>query len=365
MKPEKNLSEYKNVWVYLQHEEGRFPPSALELLSAGREVADRLKQKLTAVIIGHNLETLVDEPIGLGADEVIHSQDEKLKDYICLPYTSILTEMVRANDPNVFLFVSDEIGKDLAPRVACRLKTGLATDNIDLKVEDYYHPPSKTTFKNLLIQVRPDFATRIARIYTPKHRPQIATIRPGNFSLPKKSASRNGKVREFKPNLKAEDFSIILKGLESIGKGSAELENARAVVSVGLGILRDSKGNPRNPQDGYDLARELAKTVHEKYGWNTAIGSSRALIYAELKELEGLITHDNQVGQTGRTVSPDVYIAIGISGAVQHRVGMQRAKKIVAINIDPNAPIFEIAHYPIVGDIYEEVPKLIDAIRSS
>ena len=359
------LKDFKDVWVYLHHEQGVITKSSLELLSIGRSVSNNLKQKLVGVLLGYQLGDLVKQPIMYGADKTIYSDEIYLKNYICLPYTTALTQMVEHNKPNVFLFVSDEIGKDLTPRVASRLKTGLATDNIDLKIENYYYPPSKTTFKNLLIQVRPDFATRIARIYTPKHRPQIATVRPGNFDLPKRSSSRRGKVTEFKIDFTQDDFSIVIKELKSISTGETYLEKAQAVVAIGLGILRDAQGNPKDPSDGYELAKELAKVIREKYGWVTAIGSSRALIYAELKNLNGLITHDNQVGQTGTTVNPDIYFAIGISGAVQHKVGMQRTKKIVAVNIDPNAPIFDIAHYPIIGDLYQEVPKLIQAIRGS
>ena len=359
------LRDFKDVWVYLHHDQGIITKSSLELLSIGRRVADNLKQKLVGVLLGHQLGDLIKQPIMYGADKTLYSDEESMKYYVCLPSTHALAQMVEQYKPNVFLFVSDEIGKDLAPRVAGRLKTGLATDNIDLLIEDYYYPFTKTNFKKLLIQVRPDFATRVARIYTPKHRPQVATVRAGNFPVPKKESTKRGKMIQFKPDFAEVDFLAIVKDIETLGKSGIDFDNARAVISVGLGILRDSKGNPKNPVEGYNLAKELAETIREKYKWNVEIGSSRALIYAELKELDNMITLDNQVGQTGTTVSPDIYIALGISGAVQHKVGMQKSKRIVAVNMDPNAPIFDIAHYSIVGDLYEEVPKLIDVIKRS
>lgn len=360
-----DLAGWKDVWVYCHHEEGKLTRPVLETLSAGRKVADKLGQRLVGIVLGYNLGGLVRQPIEYGADEVVYCDDPALKDYLCLPYTSILTKMCLEKKPNVFLFVADEIGRDLAPRLAYRLKTGLATDNIDLDVEDFYHPPTKKTYPNILAQIRPDFATRVAKIYTPRHRPQIATLRPGNFDVPSRQEGRKGKEIRYEASFSEGDFSVSIKEVKKLPSSPVDLENAQAIVSIGLGILRDASGNPKDPLEGYKLAKELASVISEKYGLKTEIGASRALIYANLKELEGLITKDHQIGQTGKTVSPEIYIALGISGAVQHRVGMIRSKKIVAVNIDPKSPIFEVAHYPIIGDIYEVVPKLIEKIRGS
>jgi electron transfer flavoprotein alpha subunit len=247
--------------------------------------------------------------------------------------------------------------------VAYRLVTGLATDNIDLEVEDFYYAPTKTTYKNILAQIRPDFATRVAKIYTPRHRPQIATVRPGNFRPLARDESRRGEAREFKATFDETDFIVRVKEVRELPKGPVDLENAQVVVSVGLGILRDGEGRARNPLEGWRLAERLAQAISERYGLKTEIGISRALLYAELKELEGLATADRQVGQTGKTVAPEIYIALGISGAVQHRVGMIRSKRILAINIDPSSPIFEIAHYGVVGDLYKVVPEMLDIIQ--
>lgn len=355
--------EYKGVWVYVQHEDGRLTKPTLELLNAGRKVADKLNHQLSTILLGHEVEALARETREYGADHVIYCDDPRLKDYLCLPYTSVLTNLVRKWKPYAFLFLADEVGKDLAPRVAYRLKTGLATDNIELEIEDYYHIPTKTQHKNLLIQIRPDFATRVAKIYTPWHRPQIATVRPGNFRPAERKDGGGANLTQEKPDFTEEDFSLILRSLRNVATSPIELENAQAVISLGLGILRDGSGNPRSALEGYRLARELAQAIHEKFGLRTEIGASRALIYAELSELHGLITLDHQVGQTGKTVNPDLYFAVGISGAVQHKVGMLRSKKIVAVNLDPAAPIFQIAHYPIIGDLYQELPKLTELIR--
>lgn len=354
----------RDVWVFLQHVEGSPTIPSLELLSAGRKIADTINQKLIAVLLGSDLMDVSREVSKYCVDEVIRCEDEKLRYYNCLPFSTICAQLVQKRKPYAFLFVADELGRDLVPRIAYRLRTGLATDTIDLDVGDYYHPPSKTTFKNILIQVRPDFSTRIAKIFTPRRRPQIATIRAGNFPRPT-SASSSCKITNFRVNTVRSDFSIILKEINKIAQKTNAIEDAQAVVAIGLGILTDGRRNPRRPKEGYDLALELAEAVSKKYKWKTAIGSSRALIYAGLKDLDGFISDINQIGQTGSTISPEVYFALGISGAIQHQVGMQKSKKIVAINIDKNAPILRIAHYPILGDIYEEVPRLIKAIKGS
>ena len=361
----KNKEMCNSVWIYINHKNNVILKSSLELITAGKIVAKLLKQKLIVVVAGYKIEKILNEISRYDVDEILYFDDANLKDYLCLPYTTIITNIIEKRKPYVFLFVADEVGRDLAPRIACRIRTGLATDNIDLKIEDFYSPFVKKNFKSLLIQVRPDFATRIARIYTPMHRPQIATVRPGNYSIPEITNPKNIIKTECEIKFQKADFTLVLKEIKEIQAKKSSLETSKVIISIGLGILQDGNGNPINPKKGYDLAQELAKVIKEKFGWEVSIGSSRALIYAHLKELQDLITVENQVGQTGTTVSPDIYFALGISGAVQHRVGMQKSKKIIAINNDPEAPIFDIAHYPIVGDIYDEIPKLIEIIRSS
>ena len=180
----KNKDMCNSVWIYINHKNDIILKSSLELISAGKTVAKNLKQKLFVVVAGYKIEKILHELLKYDVDEILYFDDLKLKNYLCLPYTTVITNIIEERKPYVFLFVADEVGRDLAPRIACRIRTGLATDNIDLKIEDFYSPFVKKDFKSLLIQVRPDFATRIARIYTPMHRPQIATVRPGNYPIP-------------------------------------------------------------------------------------------------------------------------------------------------------------------------------------
>ena len=266
---------------------------------------------------------------------------------------------MKERKPYAFLFTSNEVGKDIAGRVAYRIPTGLATDNVQLAVEDYNNP-ALGQFKDLLIQVRPDFGTRLARIYTPRHRPQMATVRAGSFSPLSPDPERKGRVEKVK--FEPQAYPAKVTEVVELPPPVPDLGAADVVISLGLGILKDGAGLPRDPREAYRLATELKGVLEAKHHLRAEIGATRALIYAEIKELEGLIGKSNQVGQTGTTVKPKVYVAVGISGALQHRVGMQNSSKIVAINSDPDAPIFKIAHYPIVGDLYEELPKLTKAL---
>jgi electron transfer flavoprotein alpha subunit len=352
----------KNVWVYLQMEGDDLSKESLELLAAGKKVAGKLKQDLVGILLGNDLKTAPKTAIEYGADRVIVVDDPVLANYFSLRYVDILAVLAREKKPYSFIFLATEIGKDLAPRLAYRLNTGLATDNIELEVEDYYNPQFKQTFKNLMIQIRPDFGTRVAKIYTPRHRPQMATIRPGNFKPLEPDSARKGKVEKVALPGREKQYSAIVKEMRELPRSNVNLKEAQVVISLGLGILKDKEGKPRDPREAYQLALKLKAVIERKEGLKVEIGASRALIYAELKGLEGLISKENQVGQTGTTVSPTLYIALGISGALQHRVGMSKSRKIVAVNLDPNAPIFQIAHYPIIADVYDFVPELIAKI---
>ena len=353
-----SLEQYKDVWAYCVREGDSLTRPSLEILAAARKVADKIGQKAVAVILGHGLDRVVENAIAHGADAVVYADEPWLEKYQCLPYTRVLCEMAEKMKPYAFLFVADELGRDLSPRVAYRLNTGLATDNIDLAVEDYYFGPTNTTYRNILAQIRPDFATRVAKIYTPRHRPQMASIRPGNFEPLRRDPSRRGELIRFRPTPVEEDFKVKILEEAIQRKSQIDLEGADIIISLGMGILRDGEGNPRNPREAFTLVSEILELIRRNYGLKGEIGATRALIYSELKELEGLITSERQVGQTGRTVAPQIYIAVGISGAVQHKVGMIKSKKIVAINSDRDAPIFELAHYAIKDDLYKVLPRL-------
>ena len=243
--------------------------------------------------------------------------------------------------------------------MAYKVPTGLATDNVQLAVEDYNNP-ALGQFKDLLIQIRPDFGTRLARIYTPKHRPQMATVRPGSFTPLTPDPKKKGKVEAVE--FTAPEYPAKVSEVRELPPPVPDLGGADVIISLGLGVLKDGSGRPRDPKEAYRYAEELKEAIEKRYKLKTEIGATRSLLYAEVKQLEGVIGKANQIGQTGATVKPKVYIAVGISGALQHRVGMQNSAKIVAINTDPEAPIFKIAHYPIVGDLYEELPKLTKTI---
>ncbi len=356
------IEEYRDVWVYLQHDSMHLTQDSLELLAAGRKVSDKLGQRLVGIVLGYSLQNVVREAIAYGADSVIYIDSEDFKNYFNLLYIDALYEMAVKYKPYAFLFVANEQGKDIAGRLAYRLNTGLATDNIELDVGDYYNPALKETFRNLLIQIRPDFGTRVAKIYTPRHRPQMATIRPGNFKALKPDDSRRGEIIRFE-FVKKDSYPARVVETRELPKSPVMLKEAEVVISLGLGILKDKSGMPRDPREAYEMALKL-RDIYRKLGKRAEIGATRALVYAKIKELEGLIGMDHQVGQTGVTVRPEIYIAVGISGALQHRVGMQNSKKIVAVNIDPDAPIFQIAHYPIVGDLYEVLPEIIKKMEA-
>jgi len=354
--------ESRGVWVYLQHTKEGLTKDSLELLAAGRGVADKLGQELVGVLIGDGVGGYAKTAISYGADTVLLIDSPSFDPYFNLAYVDAIYGLVKERRPYVFLFAANEVGKDIAARVAFKVPTGLATDNVQLAVEDYNNP-ALGQFKDLLIQVRPDFGTRLARIYTPKHRPQMATVRPGSFAPLAPDTGRKGKVESIEPSLPA--YPARVTEVVELPPPVPNLAGADVVISLGLGILKDGSGQPRDPRDAYRCAQELKAVLEGKHHLKAEIGASRALIYAEVKQLEGLISKANQVGQTGTTVRPKVYIAAGISGALQHRVGMQFSAKIVAINTDPDAPIMKFAHYPIVGDLYEELPKLTRALGGS
>jgi len=362
--PTSDLESYRDVWIFIEVLRGRVVSYCLEGIAAARKIASKVGMRVGALIASDYVDDQTAKMlIEHGADYVVALEHPLLADYEPFAYTNALEEVVRERKPWALIFMADELGRDLAPRLAYRLVTGLATDNIDFDVEDFYHGLLKEKFSNILAQIRPDFATRIAKIYTPRHRPQIASLRPGSFKPLPRDPSRRGEVIKHKPSLRGYSGRIRILGYEDIVDRGAELLEAKLIVSLGLGILRDAEGNPRNPLEAVELARRIIDLVRSKLGVSSAMGASRALIHADIKELRDIITHDIQVGQTGKTVSPRVYIAAGISGAIQHRVGILRAGNIVSINIDPRAPIHEIAHYVIIDDLYRALPKLYEALE--
>ena len=336
-----------NIFVYCEvTEERSIADVSLELLSKGRKLADDLKVKLEAVVIGHK----VIKPEALlypfGVDVIHYADDEKLFPYTTLPHTSVIIELFKKEKPEIVLFGATSIGRDLAPRVASALRCGLTADCTSLEIGDHFENKTQTEYRNLLYQIRPAFGGNIiATIINPETRPQMATVREGVMKKEVYSVKYKGKLNKIDARsiLKDEDFAvtIIERHLE---KSRIDIKNAQVVIAGGYGV-----GSKENFQLLFDLAEILGAQV----------GASRAAVDA------GFVEHERQVGQTGVTVRPKLYIACGISGAVQHRAGMDQSAQIISINTDINAPINQIADYTITGNVAYVIPKMIKYYRKN
>jgi electron transfer flavoprotein alpha subunit len=328
------LEAYKGVWVFAEQREGKVAHVAFELLGAGRRLADALKVELAAVLLGAD-ESQAQELIRYGADKVYHCDDPSLSSFNDQPYARVLSDLVDEHKPEIVLAGATPIGRSFIPRVAARLYTGLTADCTSLEVEEGSRD---------LQQIRPAFGGNImANILSPRHRPQIATVRPRVMKPNEYQESRTGEVIQ----VAAKDLGSGTKVLDTVKEDSGlavNLQEADVIVSGGRGM-----GNP----EGFKLLNELAELL------GGTVGASRAAVD------EGWIPYSHQVGQTGKTVCPKVYIACGISGAVQHLVGMQSSDVIIAINKNPDAPIFGVATFGIVGDVYEVIPALIKKLKEA
>jgi electron transfer flavoprotein alpha subunit len=320
-----------DIWVYAEHRRGKPAGVGFELLGAARRLC-KSPARVAAVLLGHGVDVLANDLIAAGADTVFLIDDPALKDFRDEPYTQAMTELVKERRPPVMLFGATSQGRSLAPRLAGRLKTGLTADCTGLEIlED-----------GLLQQTRPAFGGNImATILTKRARPQMATVRPRVMKRLAPDASRRGEVIRVRVSHPLSSRTELLDFVEEIE--SVNLEDADIIVAGGRGL-----GEPKN----FDMLRELAREV------GGAVGASRAAVDA------GWVPYSIQVGQTGKTVGPKVYIAAGISGSVQHLAGMSSSDIIVAINKDPEAPIFKFATYGIVGDLFEVIPALIAELRS-
>jgi electron transfer flavoprotein alpha subunit len=323
-----------DVWVIAEQQDGVLHDVSLELLSKGRELADTLGVRLAAV--------LAQRLVQHGADYVLAGEHPQLGHYQTNPFSKVVSGLIAEHRPQIVIFGATPIGRDLAPRVASTIRAGLTADCTDLDIGEHTEPHSNVKYENLLYQIRPAFGGNIiATIVNPERWPQMATVREGVMRMPDADPKRRGEIKKFKPVLTATDF--VLKILEhQAAARKVNLKAARIIVAGGAGV-----GGKENFRRVWSLANALGGDV----------GASRAAVDS------GWIDKDHQVGQTGTTVRPALYIAVGISGAVQHRAGMSEAKKIVAINADPNAPIFQVAHYGIVGDLNRVIPMMIDAIK--
>ena len=336
------MTEQRNVWVFIEQEEGVIADVSLELLGKGRDLANKLGSELWALLGGHRVVELAESVIHSGADRVLLADHPELAMYRTLPYARLAIDLIRARQPYIFLVGASPIGRDLAPRVASAVRAGLTADCTDLQIGEYTSSKDKQTYKELLLQIRPAFGGNlIATIVNPHMHPQMATVRSGVMRKPEPDSSRQGVVEQVEPTFQESDFALQILSRET-RQSTVNLKDAATIVSGGGGVT--------SPEE-FQLLQDLAHVLGGE------VGASRAAVDA------GYISREHQVGQTGTTVRPRLYIAAGISGAVQHRAGMDESHKIIAINTDPNAPIFDIAHYKIVGDLKEVVPMIIEALR--
>jgi electron transfer flavoprotein alpha subunit/NAD-dependent dihydropyrimidine dehydrogenase PreA subunit len=349
-----DLSAYKDVWVYTEQRAGKLMNVALELLGEGSKLAKEIgDRKVCALLIGHETDHLIPELYAYGADVVYQIDDPLLKNFTTDGYTKVMTDAINEYKPEIVLFGATHIGRDLAPRVAARLDTGLTADctRLDVSTKNYIDYLNKYTTLDTsgldpdsddksLKQTRPAFGGNImATIVCPKTRPQMATVRPGVMSKLEKDETRKGELIKVNHSLSEADIRTKVVEVVKAAKELVSLTDAEIICSGGRGL-----GDP----SGFELIKQLADTV------GGVVGSSRAAVDA------GWIDHSHQVGQTGTTVKPKIYFACGISGAIQHLAGMQTSDIIIAINKDPDAPIFEVADYGIVGDLYKVVPQIIE-----
>lgn len=332
-----------NVWIFIEQEGGTIANVSLELVSKGKELADQLGVKTEAVFLGDKIEKNINVLYHHGCDKVFLVEDPKLEPFTPLPYTRCIVDLVKEHRPNILLFGATNKGRELGPRVASTLLAGLTADCTDLQIDDFADKVNKKSYKNKLMQIRPAFGGNIiATIVNTWEDPQIVTVRPGVMKLSKADTSRKGELEKVKPNITKED--TVVKVLERVRKDKdIDLISSPIIVAGGYGV---------GSKENFKLIEDLAKAL------GGDVGASRAAVDA------GWIDHDHQVGQTGVTVRPKLYIACGISGSVQHRAGMTESGKIIAINDDPDAPIFACAHYGIVGDLNDVIPKLITAFKA-
>lgn len=332
-----------NVWVFIEQEGGKIADVSLELVCKGRELAAQLGVKTEALLLGDKLEKCVDTLYSYGCDTVYLAEDPRLEPFTVLPYAKVIMDLIREHKPNILLFGATLKGRELAPRVASEKLGGLTADCTQLRIDDFEDKKNNKSYTNKLMQIRPAFGGNIiATIVNTWDDPQMVTVREGVMKMDTPDPSRKGELVRVKPQIT--DAETVVKVLERVrADKEVDLKGAQIIVAGGYGV-----GSKANFKLIYDLAEALGGEV----------GASRAAVDA------GWIDHDHQVGQTGVTVRPRLYIACGISGSIQHCAGMSDSKKIIAINTDPGAPIFSVAHYSIVGDLNTVIPQMIKAFKA-
>ncbi len=334
------MADNNNIVVYCEYDEGHVADVSLELLTKGRVLADKLGVKLEALVIGDKLDGIENGLYPYGVDTVYKVADKRLYPYTSNPHSAVLIKLFREIKPQICLMGATCIGRDLGPRVSSCLHSGLTAECTALEIGDHKDPKTGTEYTNLLYQIRPAFGGNIvATIVNPDCRPQMATVREGVMKKEVRDPEYRGVAIDLDPAKYVDDTDFVVEVIDRhIEKSKVNIKNSPIIVAGGYGV-----GSKENFQLLFDLAATLGAEV----------GASRAAVDA------GYIEHERQIGQTGVTVRPKLYIACGISGQIQHIAGMQESSIIISINNDPNAPINTIADYVITGDMEEVVPKLI------
>ncbi len=335
-----------NIFVYLEIEDGIVAEVSLELLTKGRTLANKLGCKLEALAIGYNLDGVAAQVFPYGVDRLTIADDKRLKYYTTLPHTSIVVKIFKEEKPQVALLGATSVGRDLGPRVSSALFSGLTADCTMLEIGEYEDKKNDKRYENLLYQIRPAFGGNIvATIVNPACRPQMATVREGVMKKQILDANYKGEVRKINVNDYVSDKDFVVEVINrNIEKSKLNIKSAPIIVAGGYGM---------GSAEGFNMLYELASVLGGE------VGASRAAVDA------GFCEHERQIGQTGVTVRPKLYIACGISGQIQHIAGMQDSSIIIAINNDPNAPINTIADYVITGNVEDVVPKLIKYYKAN
>ena len=326
-------AQYKNVYVFVEQREGVIQNVGLELLGKARELADALNEKVYAMLLGHDLTTQAQECIAYGADTVLRVDAPELATYVTEPYAQAIYQIIRDNKPSIVLIGATTIGRDLGPHLSARVETGLTADCTGLEISE----------ERDLLMTRPAFGGNLmATIICKEHRPQMSTVRPGVMRMGQRDDNRKGTIEDVKINFDKSKFRVRVLETVKQTKNLVDITEAHVLISGGRGV-----GNA----EGFDMLRAMANTI------GAEVSASRAMVDA------GVLGHERQVGQTGKTVRPDLYFAMGISGAIQHLAGMEESEYIIAINKDKFAPIFNVADLGIVGDVRKIVPLLTEKLK--
>ena len=336
-----------NILVFCEvTEEQHIAEVSLELCSKARKLADRLNSRLDAIVIGNEINNIEGQLYPYGVDTIFYLEDSRLSFYQTLPFFSAVTKLIKEETPDIVLFGATSVGRDLGPRIASYLRCGLTADCTSLEIGDHTDAKTKTVYKDILYQIRPAFGGNIiATIVSPETRPQMATVREGVMKKEIYNENHKGEVRRLKSEDYVNDSDFCIEIIErQIEAQKINIKGAPIIVAGGYGM---------GSKENFALLHELANLIGGE------VGATRAAVDA------GFTENERQIGQTGLTVRPKLYIACGISGAVQHRAGMDQSAKIISINTDPNAPINSIADYTIIGDAMDVLPKIIKSYKSN